>query len=160
MKSWLGWLMALGIQLPLYAQENTQSLDQTINETVGQYTDPIVGFVFSTFQLGELSVPYVLVWLFIAALFFTFYFKFLNISGFGHALKIVSGRRKDVTGGNGEVNHFQALATALSGTVGLGNIAGVAVAVSIGGAGATFWMILVGLLGMSTKFVECSLGVK
>ncbi len=60
----------------------------------------------------------------------------------------------------GEVSHFQALATAVSGTVGLGNIAGVAVAIALGGPGATFWMIVCGLIGMSTKFVECTLGVK
>lgn len=98
-------------------------------------------------------------WLVVAAIVFTLYLGFINFRGFAHAIRLVKG---DYTDPNepGEVSHFQALATALSGTVGLGNIAGVAVAVSIGGPGATFWMILAGLLGMSTKFVECALGVK
>ncbi|MEZ4629638.1 MAG: alanine/glycine:cation symporter family protein [Deinococcales bacterium] len=94
-----------------------------------------------------------------AAVFFTFYLGFINIRGFKHAIDLVKG---DYSNPNdaGEVSHFQALATAVSGTVGLGNIAGVAVAVSLGGPGATFWMILAGIFGMSTKFVECTFGVK
>ena len=95
----------------------------------------------------------------VAAAIFTVYFNFISFRAFKHALEVVRGdysNPKDA----GEVSHFQALATALSGTVGLGNIAGVAVAVSIGGPGATFWMILAGLLGMASKFAECTLGVK
>ena len=114
------------------------------------------------------------------ALFFTVYFSFVNIRRIPLALNTVRGKYdklddqtvKDlnITIGSegkkgkeikqGEVSHFQALATAVSGTVGNGNIAGVALAIAVGGPGATFWMILCGLLGMSTKFVECTLGVK
>ena len=105
------------------------------------------------------SLPIVVVWLIIGAVFFTLYMGFINIKGFKHAIDIVRGKY-DNPDDEGEVNHFQALTTALSATVGLGNIAGVAIAIVIGGPGATFWMIIAGLLGMSSKFVECTLGVK
>lgn len=105
------------------------------------------------------SIPMIVVWLVLGALFFTIRMKFVNVRGFGHALDLVRGKF-DNPDDEGEVSHFQALTTALSGTVGLGNIAGVAVAISLGGPGATFWMIVAGLLGMSSKFVECTLGVK
>jgi AGCS family alanine or glycine:cation symporter len=101
----------------------------------------------------------VVIWLILGGIFFTIRFKFINIRGFKEAVLLVSGR-KDKINTEGEVSHFQALTTALSATVGLGNIAGVAVAISIGGPGATFWMILAGFLGMSLKFTECTLGVK
>ena len=106
-----------------------------------------------------IKVPFLVIWLVLGALFFTFRFKFINIRGIKHSLDRVRGKYDDPTA-VGEVTHFQALATAVSGTVGLGNIAGVAVAISTGGPGATFWLILAGLLGMSSKFVECALGVK
>lgn len=105
------------------------------------------------------GLPLVVIWLVFGAIFFTIKMKFINIKGFKHAFALVRGNF-DNPNDKGEVSHFQALTTALSGTVGLGNIAGVAVAVSVGGAGATFWMIAAGLLGMSSKFVECTLGVK
>ncbi len=110
---------------------------------------------------GELQVniPFIVVWLVVGALFLTVYMRFINIRGFRHAIGLVSGKHDDPNT-SGEVSHFQALATALSATVGLGNIAGVAVAISLGGPGATFWMIIAGMLGMSSKFVECTLGVK
>jgi AGCS family alanine or glycine:cation symporter len=109
----------------------------------------------------DVKVPFVLMWLLLGAIVFTIYFKFINVTGFKHAIDVVRGKfdnpdKKEP----GEVTHFQALTAALSGTVGVGNIAGVAIAVSIGGAGATFWMIVAGVLGMSAKFVECTLGVK
>ena len=85
--------------------------------------------------------------------------NFINLRGFSHAISLVKGDYHDPNN-KGEVSHFQALTTALSGTVGLGNIAGVAIAISLGGPGATFWMIIAGLIGMSSKFVECTLGVK
>lgn len=115
----------------------------------------------SKFRINHknIEIPFVLIWLIVGAVFFTFFFRFINIRGFKHALDVVRGRYDDPND-SGEVSHFQALTAALSGTVGIGNIAGVAVAVSLGGAGATFWMIVAGLLGMSTKFVECTLGVK
>ena len=105
------------------------------------------------------NIPFIVVWLVLGALFFTIRLGFINLRGFKHALELAKGKYDDPNA-PGQVTHFQALATAVSGTVGLGNIAGVAVAISLGGAGATMWMILAGLLGMSSKFVECTLGVK
>ncbi len=107
----------------------------------------------------EKDIPFIVVWLLLGAAFFTIRLGFINIRGFKHAFQLASGKYDDPNA-PGQVTHFQALATAVSGTVGLGNIAGVAVAVSLGGAGATLWMIVAGLLGMSSKFVECTLGVK
>ena len=104
-------------------------------------------------------IPFIVIWLVFGALFFTIRMGFINIRGFKHSIDLARGKYDDPDA-PGQVTHFQALATAVSGTVGLGNIAGVAVAVSVGGAGATFWMIVCGLLGMSSKFVECTLGVK
>jgi AGCS family alanine or glycine:cation symporter len=112
------------------------------------------------FQVTEVMfLPLVIVMLLLGAVIFTLYFGFVNFRRFGLAINVVRGKYSDPTE-EGEVSHFQALTAALSGTVGLGNIAGVAIAISVGGAGATFWMILAGLLGMSSKFVECTLGVK
>ena len=106
---------------------------------------------------GSVSVPFIVVWLFVGAVFFTLFMGFINIRGFWHAIRLTKGDY-DNPDDHGEVTHFQALSSALSGTVGLGNIAGVAIAIGQGGPGATFWMVLVGLLGMSTKFTECTLG--
>ena len=105
------------------------------------------------------DIPFIVVWLVLGALFFTLRMGFINIRGFRHSLQLAKGKYDDPNA-PGQVTHFQALATAVSGTVGLGNIAGVAVAISLGGAGATMWMVVAGLLGMSSKFVECTLGVK
>jgi AGCS family alanine or glycine:cation symporter len=134
-----------------------QSIDERINTAVGTVTTPFVNFIFA--PIPGTSFPWIVMWLVAAATIFTLYFGFIQFRAFGHALALVSGKYSDPNDA-GEVSHFQALATALSGTVGLGNIAGVAVAVSIGGPGATFWMILAGLLGMASKFTECTLGVK
>jgi AGCS family alanine or glycine:cation symporter len=146
----------LCLSLPVYAQDG---IDQSIDAAVKPFADAVAGFIFSSFPVAGVQVPFVLVWLIFAAFFFTLYFKFINLRAFRHGFQLVRGDYNDPLAA-GEVTHFQALATALSGTVGLGNIAGVAVAVSLGGPGATFWMILAGLLGMSSKFVECTLGVK
>ncbi len=105
------------------------------------------------------KIPLVVLWLIFGAVTFTIFLKFIGFRGFKHAILLVRGVY-DNPNHKGEVSHFQALTTALSATVGLGNIAGVAIAISIGGPGATFWMIVAGLLGMSSKFVECTLGVK
>lgn len=107
----------------------------------------------------ESNIPLVVIWLIFGAVTFTITLRFINFRGFKHAIMLVRGVYDDPDH-KGEVSHFQALTTALSATVGLGNIAGVAIAISIGGPGATFWMIVAGLLGMSSKFVECTLGVK
>jgi AGCS family alanine or glycine:cation symporter len=108
---------------------------------------------------GEDGFPFIVLWLFVAALFFTLRMGFINLRGFKHAIDVVQGKFDDPHD-EGEVSHFQALATAVSGTVGLGNIAGVAVAIQLGGPGAMFWLTLAGFCGMVTKFVECSLAVK
>ncbi|NEN22853.1 amino acid carrier protein [Cryomorpha ignava] len=105
------------------------------------------------------AIPLIVVWLILGALFFTIRMGFINFTGVKQAINLVRGKYSDPSD-KGEVSHFQALTTALSATVGLGNIAGVAVAIVVGGAGATFWMIVAGLLGMASKFVECTLGVK
>ncbi|MFK5856071.1 MAG: alanine:cation symporter family protein, partial [Bacteroidota bacterium] len=105
------------------------------------------------------NIPLVVIWLIFGAVTFTILLRFIGFRGFKHAILLVRGVY-DNPDHKGEVSHFQALTTALSATVGLGNIAGVAIAISIGGPGATFWMIVAGLLGMSSKFVECTLGVK
>ena len=106
------------------------------------------------------EIPLIVIWLVMGAFFFTLFMRFINLRGFKHALDLVRGRFDDPNSDEGEVSHFQALATALSATVGLGNIAGVAVAISLGGPGAIVWMILGGFLGMTSKFLECTLGVK
>lgn len=109
----------------------------------------------------EKGIPFIVIWLVLGAIFFTLKMKFVNLRGFKHAIQLVAGKFSDPNVKEvGEVSHFQALTTALSATVGLGNIAGVAVAITLGGPGATFWMITAGLIGMSSKFVECTLGVK
>lgn len=107
----------------------------------------------------RVAIPLVAIWLLFGAIFFTISLRFINFRGMRHAYDLIRGRFDDPND-KGEVSHFQALTTALSGTVGLGNIAGVAVAVSVGGAGATFWLIVAGLFGMASKFVECTLAVK
>ncbi len=140
-------------------QDSGDGLDQRIQETLGPIADRITSVVFYGVPIGGVEVRLIVVWLIAAALFFTIYLGFLNVRGFSHAIDLVRGRYSDPNDA-GEVSHFQALATAVSGTVGLGNIAGVAVAIAVGGPGATFWMAFAGFLGMSSKMAECTLGVK
>ncbi|MFC3053098.1 alanine/glycine:cation symporter family protein [Kordiimonas pumila] len=135
-------------------------------ESRGGFVDFIVAvingfgnFVFSKINLFGVHIEWIVAFLALPMILLTVYFKFINLTSFKRALNIVRGRYNDDTA-PGEVTQFQALSTALSGTVGLGNIAGVAVAISIGGPGATFWMILIGFCAMSLKFAECTLGVK
>ncbi len=134
-----------------------QGIDETVNQIFANSTGWFVALIFSNFP--GTNYPWIVGWLILAAIIFTIYFGVIQFRAFGHAIALVRGDYSDPNDA-GEVSHFQALATALSGTVGLGNIAGVAVAVGIGGPGATFWMILAGLLGMASKFTECTLGVK
>ncbi len=169
--------------LPLMSQESI-GLDQKIDQAFMPFAVWWENFIFSGFSFFGMDVPFVLVLLLTGAAFFTFYFGFINVRKFPMAIQVVRGKYDEIEKRapadsetvhsvdgdvidtikddqhHGEVNHFQALATAVSGTVGLGNIAMVAVAISLGGPGATFWMIVAGLLGMSSKFVECTLGVK
>lgn len=139
--------------------EQTQSLDATINAFIGPVSDFITAIIFYSVHISGVDVPLIVLWLITAGLFFFFYLKAINITRLGLAINILCGKYDDPDS-KGEVSHFQALATAVSGTVGLGNIAGVAVAISLGGPGATFWMIVAGFFGMMTKFAECTLGVK
>ncbi|MFT5348110.1 MAG: AGCS family alanine or glycine:cation symporter [Bacteroidia bacterium] len=176
-------LIGLVLGSPLVRAEEI-GIDQKINNWFEPIATAWESFVLTSIPVSDtMSIPFVVILLVAGALFFTVYFSFINITKFPLAINVVRGKYDDIdhhsvtktdlnvvdgdlvdTIGDenkeGEVSHFQALATAVSGTVGLGNIAGVAVAIAIGGPGATFWMIICGLIGMSTKFVECTLGVK
>ena len=158
MKKYIFLFLSLLSSVNLRAQE--KGLDQRIDEAF----QPISDF-FSSVIFFEISgYPFVILLLVASALFFTLYFGFPNLRYFLTSINVVRGKydsveKSDSKSEEGEVSHFQALATAVSGTVGNGNIAGVALAIALGGPGATFWMIICGLLGMSTKFVECTLGV-
>ncbi|MBN8566574.1 MAG: alanine:cation symporter family protein [Flavobacteriales bacterium] len=150
----------LAILIPIMSFSQEKGLDEKINDIIKPAVDAMASvFFYRPFESIGFDMPLVVLWLVVGATFFTLYMGFINLKGLKHAFQLIRGDY-DKPGDEGEVSHFQALVTALSGTVGLGNIAGVAVAISIGGAGATFWMILAGFLGMSSKFVECTLGVK
>ena len=135
------------------------SVDELIDAAIRPVADAISAFVFYAVRVAGADVPLIVVWLVAGGVFFTCYLGFVNVRGFAEALRVVAGRRRRA-GDPGEISQFKALATAVSGTVGIGNIGGVAVAISLGGPGATFWLIVAGLLGMSTKFAECTLGVR
>ncbi len=130
-------------------------MDAAAGRLVGYLASVI--FFDVAFWSEAINIPLAVLWLVVGAIFFTIRMGFINFRGFKHAILVTTGRF-DRPGAEGEVSHFQALTAALSATVGLGNIAGVAIAVSVGGPGATFWMIVAGVLGMSSKFVECTLG--
>ncbi|MEJ6737252.1 MAG: alanine:cation symporter family protein, partial [Flavobacteriales bacterium] len=187
-KSILLTIFSFFIPFITFAQETVETaeltLDQKIDAGFKPFSDAVSSVIFYSLNFGQYSVPLVIIILIAGAIFFTVYFKFANFTLIGTAVKVLKGdydeldhHGSDIAEGDstpggdvfetmgsegveGEVSHFQALTAALSATVGLGNIAGVAVAVAIGGPGATFWMILAGFLGMATKFVECTLGVK
>ncbi len=136
-----------------------ENFDSALNSAVQPVTDTVSAFVFYSIRVGNSDLPLIVCWLIFGACFFTAYLGFINVRGFKHAVDIVSGKFSNPAH-DGEISHFQALTAAVSGTVGIGNIAMVAVMVSLGGAGAIFWLIIAGLVGMTTKFVECTLGVK
>lgn len=166
-------LLLLLAMFPGWAMASAGGLDERINAAVQPLAAAVGGAIFAKacvggeegFRLavtcapGQTGWPLIVLWLVMGGLITTVYFRFINFRGFAQGLRLMRGDYAE-SGSPGEVTHFQALTSAVSGTVGLGNIAGVAVAVSLGGPGATFWMILAGLLGMSTKFAECTLGVK
>jgi AGCS family alanine or glycine:cation symporter len=180
MKKKLILLLLMVVPMLTFAQE--KGLDQKIDAAFKPVSDFFSNLIFFTVPIAGIDVPFVLLLLVGSALFFTIYFKFPNIFHFKTAINVVRGKYDELDrheagdpalaiGGDikgtikdesteGEVTHFQALATAVSGTVGNGNIAGVALAIALGGPGATFWMVVCGFLGMSTKFVECTLGVQ
>ncbi|HMB76030.1 MAG TPA: alanine/glycine:cation symporter family protein [Kiloniellaceae bacterium] len=150
---------AFGLLLIPSVAHAEDGIDQAISDAIGPIVNPIVNTVFYSVPVFGTNFPLIVGWLVIAAIVFTLYFGFIQFRGFKHSIELVRGDYLDPNDA-GEVTPFQALATALSGTVGLGNIAGVGVAVYLGGPGATFWMILAGLLGMASKFTECILGVR
>ena len=178
-------LLIFSILFPLIANAQSEGLDDWINSKVQPITDAVQFVIFYPINIAGNDMPVVIIFLLVSAAIFTIRFKFVNVTGFKYAINTVRGKYDDldhvetdekamvfttdegdipdtirIEGKDGEVSHFQALTAALSGTVGLGNIAGVAIAITLGGPGATFWMIIAGLLGMSSKFVECTLGVK
>lgn len=138
---------------------STPSLDQQIDAWFGKITGPFVESIFFQVEIGGFKVLAVVFWLAAAGIIITIAFRFINIRAFGLALRTVKGKYS-LKDDPGEVTHFQALSAAVSGTVGLGNIAGVAIGIQNGGPGVAFWLFLSGFLGMSTKFAECTLGVK
>ncbi|MGK0252843.1 MAG: AGCS family alanine or glycine:cation symporter [Mariniflexile sp.] len=182
MKKYLLTIFTLFLPLLTFAQE--QSLGKSINDAFARYTKPIVDLIFYPIEVAGKDLPIVLVILLLGAFFFSVYFKGVNFRYIKICLRtamgkydhidhhVPAGQDIEVEDGEiigavkiegevpGELTHFQALTASLSATVGLGNIAGVAVAIAIGGPGATIWMVLAGVLGMATKFVECTLGVK
>ncbi len=133
-------------------------VDETVSKYFGPISDFIVDIVFYSVTVFGADVSLIVLWLISAAVFFTVWFGFPQLRSVPHSINLVRGRYSHPEDA-GEVSHFQALATAVSGTVGLGNIAGVAVAISLGGPGATFWMIVAGFFGMASKMAECTLGV-
>jgi len=157
-KTFLSLILILSSFLS-FSQE--QGFDKKIDEAFAPISDFFSYYVFYPIA----GYPFVILLLIASAAFFTLYFGFPNIKYFFTAINVVRGKydeieKDDSSSNDGEVSHFQALATAVSGTVGNGNIAGVALAIALGGPGATFWMIICGLIGMSSKFVECTLGVQ
>lgn len=148
-----------GFLYTLFSTSVNASFDEEVNRNFEPIAKAISDIVFVSIPINGADAPIIVMLLVASGLFFTAYLGFINLRGFGHALKIVRGDYADKKA-PGEVTHFQALSTAISGTVGVGNVAAVAIAISIGGPGTTFWMILAGLIGMSSKFAECTLGVK
>ncbi|MBT8264275.1 MAG: alanine:cation symporter family protein [Eudoraea sp.] len=176
-------LAIFALLVPFFSVAQERGLDEKVNDAFMPIATWWEGFILTPITIAGYDLPIVLLLLIFGATFFTIYFKFPNIYRFPLAINTVRGKYDELDhhgvekanvnivdgdlvdtimdeSKDGEVSHFQALATAVSGTVGLGNIAGVAVAIAVGGPGATFWMIVCGLIGMSTKFVECTLGVK
>lgn len=177
----------VGVLYQLFPNLEVEGLDKKIDAFFKPFANAIESIVLYEFQLAGANIPIIVLILALGGLFFSIYFGFPSISRFSLAIKVVQGKFDAIeTKGarvthpeetlntvdgdiahtirdehhHGEVSHFQALATAVSGTVGLGNIAGVTVAIALGGPGATFWMIVSGFLGMTLKFVECTLGVQ
>lgn len=135
-----------------------ETLNAQIDRVLRPVSNALNSFIFYEVTIAGITFPLIVMWLILAALFFTFYFRFLNLRGIPHALRLLRGDF-DTGREEGEISHFQALSTALSGTVGIGNIGGVAIVITLGGPGALFWLVVAGFLSMSTKFAECVLGV-
>lgn len=137
------------------------NLDAQIDKYFAPFSDWLSHIIFMPINLNGAEVPILILLLILASIVFTIYLNGIGIWGFKHSLWVIFGKKtEDCTERDGEVTSFGALATALSGTVGMGNIAGVAIAISIGGPGAMFWMCFGAVCGMATKFLECTLAVK
>ncbi len=158
-------LIGLMLSTPAWAQEGEaaplyEQILGAMDAAFGEwFVGPLASVLFWDVAVWseDYEIPFIVLWLVIGATFFTLRMRFINLRGFAHAISVTMGRY-DNPEETGEVSHFQALSSALSATVGLGNIAGVAIAVSLGGPGAIFWMVVAGFLGMSSKFTECTLG--
>lgn len=144
------------IQSPCFAF----NIDATLDKYAAPVFDTIASWIFFPITICGTEVPIIIFWILFAGIFFTLYLRGIAIWGFKHAIDILRKPNTNSDENNGEVSSFQALATALSGTIGLGSIAGVAIAISLGGPGAAFWILIGSILGMSLKFVEASLAVK
>ncbi|MAW80003.1 MAG: alanine glycine permease [Parvularcula sp.] len=139
--------------------DDTVSLAERIDNALTPFSDFVSSIVFYSVDVFGVSLPLVVIWLMAAAIIISVSLGFINLRGFRHAWSLVLNPH-DQQGAHGEISHFQALSSALSGTVGLGNIASVPVAIAIGGPGAVFWMMFAGFFGMASKFAECALAVK
>ncbi len=159
---WLLFILLLALPTAAIAQEAAQGASNGPQNILVRIDSIFSGLVESMAQVLFFSIggiPLIVLWLIGGAIFFTLRLKFINFRAFKHAIYVVAGHY-DNPDEDGELTHFQALSAALSATVGLGNIAGVAIAVQTGGPGAVFWMTLAGLFGMTSKFVECTLAQK
>jgi len=152
--------MILFMMLASLQTVQAMNVDEFIDKHIAPVSDSIANIIFYPVSICGSDVPLIILWVLFAGIFFTIYFKGIALWGFKHAIKNVTSKPQKGHDGCGEVSSFQALATALSGTIGIGSIAGVAISISIGGPGAAFWIFLGALLGMSIKFVEAALAVK
>ena len=158
--SGLGISLLLWFLIVLFSKDlSIEGLDSAFAAVLGPISDWLFALVFYEFSLNQTPIQVIVLWMALPMIILTVYFGFINFRGFGHAYDIIRGKFFDPKA-PGEVSQAQALATALSGTVGIGNIAGVAFAISIGGPGAAFWMLLIGIMAMAVKFAECTLAVK
>ena len=136
-------------------------VDQVIDATLAPVTDVFSKIVFYPVKIFGSDIPISILWILIGGIFFSIYYRGIAVWGFKHAISLLFKQPVNKSeDGTGEVSSLQALATALSGTIGLGSIAGVAIAISIGGPGAIFWIVVGAILGMPLKFLEATLAVK
>lgn len=153
-------MMLFTTMLMTLQSAQAMNVDEFMDKHVAPISDAVAKLIFFPINICGNNVPLIIFWVLIAGFFFTFYFKGISVWGFKHAIDVVAKPAEKHNDGCGEVSSFQALATALSGTIGIGSIAGVAISISIGGPGAAFWIFAGALLGMSIKFVEATLAVK
>ena len=168
-----GWVQGIEVPVPGYktwveglepeappADAKKGGIDQMVEDIMTPINNVLYNGVFFSVPFFGAQLKLVIAWLIIGSLFCTLYFRFINLRGFAQAIRLVRGDYSNPNSDDaGEVSHFQALTTALSGTVGVGNIGAIPILIVIGGPGALFWMMFAGFIGMSSKFVECTLGV-